>query len=97
MGKTARLTTHCNKEFIIKNSLNSRSGRWLRNKWFTKECAACKIPGWKLEKYSATTFKRHHGSMLEKNRQTHTSVQISEIPPSKGGFNPHGSTARKQQ
>ncbi len=34
MGDTARLTTHCNKEFLISNSLNSRAGRWLRNKWF---------------------------------------------------------------
>ncbi len=81
MGETARLTTHCNKEFIIRNSLNSRSGRWLRNKWFVKECAACKIPGWKLEKYSATTFKRHHGSMLEKNRQIHTGDGTIETPP----------------
>ena len=64
MGNNARLTTHCNKEFIISNSLNSRAARWLRNKWFTKVCPQCGVPDWKLEKYSTTLFKRHHGSTL---------------------------------
>ncbi|MCG8567680.1 MAG: hypothetical protein MI747_21635 [Desulfobacterales bacterium] len=64
MGDTAKLTTHCNKEFIINNSLNSRAGRWLRNKWFVKVCPACRVPDWKLEKYSSTRFRRHQGSML---------------------------------
>ncbi len=68
MGETARLTTHCNREFLISNSLNSRAGRWLRNKWFIKVCPTCKVPDWKLEKYSSTRFKRHQGSMLEKDR-----------------------------
>jgi len=67
MGETARLTTHCNKEFFINNSLNSRAGRWLRNKWFVRVCPECRIPDWKLEKYSSTLFKRHQGSMLIKN------------------------------
>jgi len=64
MGDTARLVTHCNKEFIINNSLNSRAGRWLRNKWFVRVCPKCGVPDWKLEKYSSTLFKRHQGSML---------------------------------
>ena len=64
MGNTARLTTHCNKEFVITNSLNSRAGRWLRNKWFVQVCPKCGGPDWKLEKYSSTLFKRHQGSML---------------------------------
>ncbi len=67
LGETARLTTHCNEEFIISNSLNSRAGRWLRNKWFVNVCPKCKVPDWKLEKYSSTLFKRHQGSMLTKN------------------------------
>ncbi|NOX35132.1 MAG: hypothetical protein GXP56_15635 [Deltaproteobacteria bacterium] len=67
-GGMARLTTHCNKEFVINNSLNSRAARWLRNKWFAGVCPECGVPGWKLEKYSATLFKRHHGSMLLKNK-----------------------------
>ncbi|MCP4670989.1 MAG: hypothetical protein GY857_06760 [Desulfobacula sp.] len=67
MGETARLTTHCNKEFSINNSLNSRAGRWLRNKWFIRVCPVCQIPEWKIEKYSFTLFKRHQGSMLIKN------------------------------
>ncbi len=68
MGDTARLTTHCNKEFLINNSLNSRAGRWLRNKWFVKVCPRCRVPDWKLEKYSSTLFKRHQGSMLIKTK-----------------------------
>ena len=63
-GNTAKLTTHCNKEFIINNSLNSRAGRWLRNKWFVQVCPACGVPEWKLEKYSSTMFRRHQGSLL---------------------------------
>jgi pyrrolysyl-tRNA synthetase-like protein len=64
MGNKARLTTHCNKEFIISNSLNSRAARWLRNKWFAKVCPQCGVPDWKLEKYSTTLFRRHQGSTL---------------------------------
>lgn len=69
MGDTARLTTHCNKEFIINNSLNSRAARWLRNKWFVSVCPKCGVPQWKLEKFSSTLFKRHQGSMLLKKKE----------------------------
>jgi len=64
MGDQARLTTHCNKVFIIHNSKNSRAARWLRNKLFTGVCPQCAVPEWKLEKYNATRFKRHQGSLL---------------------------------
>ena len=64
-GDMATLTTHCSKVFVIRNSLNSRAGRWLRNKWAVTVCPVCNVPAWKLEKYAATRFKRHHGSMLE--------------------------------
>lgn len=64
LGEQARITTHCNKVFIISNSRSSRAARWLRNKWFSGVCPACRIPDWKLEKYSSTRFKRHQGSML---------------------------------
>ncbi|HCY88276.1 MAG TPA: hypothetical protein DHV36_24275 [Desulfobacteraceae bacterium] len=63
-GNQARLMTHCNKEFVISNSLNSRAARWLRNKWFVKVCPDCRVPDWKLEKYSSTLFRRHQGSLL---------------------------------
>lgn len=70
IGEQARITTHCNKTFTVNNSRNSRAARWLRNKWFGKACPICKVPGWKLEKYSATLFKRHYGSLLTgKNRE----------------------------
>lgn len=65
-GDTARITTHCNKTFTVNNSRNSRAARWLRNKWFAGACPACRVPEWKLAKYSSTQFKRHHGSDLLK-------------------------------
>jgi pyrrolysyl-tRNA synthetase-like protein len=64
MGEQARVSTHCNKVFIIHNSKNSRAARWLRNKLFVGVCAHCAVPEWKLEKYNATRFKRHQGSLL---------------------------------
>jgi pyrrolysyl-tRNA synthetase-like protein len=64
LGDQARITTHCNKTFVITNSRNSRAARWLRNKWFKGACGACRVPDWKLAKYSSTEFKRHYGSSL---------------------------------
>ena len=64
MGDQARITTHCNKTFVANDSRNSRAARWLRNKWFKDVCPICRIPDWKLEKYSSTQFKRHYGSAL---------------------------------
>ena len=66
IGDQARITTHCNKTFMVVNSRNSRAARWLRNKWFKGVCGACGVPEWKLEKYSATYFKRQYGSDLLK-------------------------------
>jgi len=63
-GDQARVTTHCNKDFLIYNSKNSSSARWLRNKQFTGVCPHCGVPEWKLKKYNATRFKRHQGSLL---------------------------------
>lgn len=65
-GDTALITTHCNKTFTVNNSRNSRAARWLRNKWFAGACPVCRVPEWKLAKYSSTQFKRHHGSDLLK-------------------------------
>jgi pyrrolysyl-tRNA synthetase-like protein len=66
MGESARITTHCNKTFTVNNSRNSRAARWLRNKWYAGACPVCRVPEWKLAKYSSTQFKRHHGSDLLK-------------------------------
>ncbi|HSO18587.1 MAG TPA: pyrrolysine--tRNA(Pyl) ligase small subunit [Desulfosarcina sp.] len=65
LGDQARITTHCSKTFVVNDSRNSRAARWLRNKWFKGVCPACGIPRWKLEKYAATQFRRHHGATLE--------------------------------
>lgn len=64
MGDVARITTHCNKTFMVNDSRNSRAARWLRNKWYAGACPDCRVPEWKLAKYSKTQFRRHHGSSL---------------------------------
>lgn len=64
MGDVARVTTHCEKTFLVNDSRNSRAARWLRNKWFKGTCPECRVPDWKVAKYSATRFHRHHGSDL---------------------------------
>ena len=65
-GALAELTTHCNKTFVIRHSRRSRAARWLRNKWYSKSCPKCRIPDWKIEKYSKTRFGQHRGSFLRK-------------------------------
>ena len=69
MGHIARITTHCNKTFMVNDSRNSRAARWLRNKWYAGACPECRVPEWKLAKYSSTQFKRHHGSDLTRGRR----------------------------
>jgi len=64
-GDIAEITTHCGQTFRAKNSKSSRAARWLRNKWGTKPCKACKIPAWKLEKYASTYFSEHYGKELK--------------------------------
>jgi len=64
LGDQIRVTTHCNKEFLVNNSRNSRAARWLRNKLFTGVCPKCGVPEWKLKKYDSTQFNRHRGSLL---------------------------------
>ncbi|MCF0144539.1 MAG: hypothetical protein HUJ79_05515 [Firmicutes bacterium] len=65
-GDYAIITTHCGQTFIVRDSRNSRAARWLRNKWVTRPCPKCKIPEWKLDKYSKTFFSDKYGSTLEK-------------------------------
>ena len=70
IGDQARITTHCNKTFMIANSRNSRAARWLRNKWIKGVCGTCQVPEWKLAKYSATYFKRRYGSDLRQGNDS---------------------------
>jgi len=53
----AYIVTHCGEKIMVRNSKNSRSARWLRNKWYVKKCEKCGIPEWKVQKYSGTVFK----------------------------------------
>lgn len=55
-GEMAKITTHCGQTILIRSSKHSRVARWLRNRWLTEPCTQCKIPEWKLEKYSNTRF-----------------------------------------
>lgn len=76
-GNYAEVTTHCGKSFLIYNSRSSRAARWLRNKWVRETCKECKIPAWKLEKYSMTCFTEHYGTDL---RQVKKEGQLSSYP-----------------
>ena len=76
-GDQARVTTHCNKAFLINNSRNSRAARWLRNKLFIGVCPQCGIPEWKMEKYASTRFSRHQGSLLIKDQEKETDSKKS--------------------
>lgn len=51
------ITTHCGEEFVVNDSRHSRSSRWLRNRYAKTACPKCKVPEWKLEKYSNTIFR----------------------------------------
>lgn len=55
-GNLVEITTHCGETFTAWDSKSSRSARWLRNRWYKKPCPLCKVPQWKLDKYSATEF-----------------------------------------
>jgi pyrrolysyl-tRNA synthetase-like protein len=55
-GNRIHITTHCGEDFLVWDSKNSRSARWLRNRWCSLPCPKCKIPPWKTEKYAQTVF-----------------------------------------
>lgn len=68
-GDYIDIVTHCGKSFRVLNSRNSRAARWLRNKWAAIPCICCKVPSWKLEKYSTTYFSSHYGKELKMNNE----------------------------
>ena len=56
-GSYLEITTYCGQNLRIKNSKTSKVSRWLRNKWYVTPCPNCRVPQWKLEKYSLTSFR----------------------------------------
>lgn len=56
-GAYIEFVTHCGQKMRIRDSKTGRVARWLRNKWHVRSCPGCKMPAWKLEKYSLTSFK----------------------------------------
>lgn len=65
-GEVAIITTHCGQTFTARNSRKSRAARWLRNKWAVRPCTKCRVPEWKMEKYTSTMFT-DYGSDLKHN------------------------------
>jgi pyrrolysyl-tRNA synthetase-like protein len=63
-GDYAKVVTHCGRIFRVRNSRNSHAARWLRNKWVRHACKECRIPDWKMEKFSLTTFADGYGTDL---------------------------------
>ena len=57
------------------------AARWLRNKWFKGACSVCRVPEWKLEKYSSTQFKRHYGSALSHDSKQEVKEGAANIEP----------------
>lgn len=65
-GDYATIVTHCGQEMYIRNSRNSRAARWLRNKWAVRPCPKCRVPEWKLKKYTATMFSEYGSDLRHK-------------------------------
>ena len=63
-GNSGEIITHCNEKFLIFNSKHSRAARCLRKKLFFHACHTCKIPEWKLQKYSSTHVNQNYGAVL---------------------------------
>lgn len=55
-GNIMTVITHCNRKMRVRCSRKGRVARWIRNKWYEKPCKQCRVPGWKLKKYSETSF-----------------------------------------
>lgn len=69
-GNYIEILTHCGKEFHVYNSRHSRAARWLRNKWASTPCQICKVPKWKMDKYSTTFFSAHYGKELRQEESS---------------------------
>ncbi len=67
IGNSSVISTHCGKTFTVRNSRNSRAGRWLRNKIYVVPCKVCAVPDWKLEKYQRTSFQKKSGAVLDRD------------------------------
>ena len=53
VGSYLKIETFCNMAILTRNSRRSRATRWLRSGWAGKVCKTCKIPKWRLSKYSS--------------------------------------------
>jgi len=77
-GDYLEIITHCGNSFNTHNSRNSRAARWLRNKWAVSPCKRCRVPEWKLIKYTNTFFSAHHGKDLGYRAEGYYSEQTAQ-------------------
>lgn len=55
-GNMMTIITHCDQKLQVRCSKKGRVARWIRNKWYERPCKRCRVPAWKLKKYSETSF-----------------------------------------
>jgi len=56
-GSVIEVQTHCGQSALVPNSRNGRLARHLRNKCYARPCPRCRIPAWKLQKFTDTVFR----------------------------------------
>lgn len=76
-GEIIEAETHCGNVFRIRNSRKSRAARWLRNKWAADPCKKCKVPEWKLTKYTNTFFSQHYGKVIKSEGEPDVTTNYS--------------------
>ena len=57
-GAFILLYTHCDQEFKIRDSRNSKTARWLRNGYVHRSCKSCDIPRWKVAKFKGKGYRK---------------------------------------
>ncbi|NIQ06588.1 MAG: hypothetical protein GWO20_12935 [Candidatus Korarchaeota archaeon] len=62
LGQFIRVTTYCKEVILVKDSRRSRVARWLRNRWVVAVCKDCRIPEWKLKRFSRGRRERRSNS-----------------------------------
>jgi len=57
LGAFIRISTHCGRIIMAKQSRRSKAARWLRNRWTKTICSRCDIPDWKIERFRKSVSK----------------------------------------
>jgi pyrrolysyl-tRNA synthetase-like protein len=51
-GEWIDITTHCGREIRVHDSKRGRGKRQLEYRYYKKVCRECKVPDWKIAKYT---------------------------------------------